>query len=445
MNKLVLERLLADKKNLEHILDSFPDGIIAHDPWRKIVYFNRAAEEITGFFSRDVVGSDCHEAFGGPFCGERCAFKDGPPQHWQDRFYPLNIVTGDGGSRRIEVTVTGMYNDTGVFAGVIAVLKDVTDITGLRMQLGQMRSFSGIVGQSPEMIHVFEQIQALATNDYPVHITGETGTGKEMVAAALHNESRRGGGPFVTVNCAALPEGVLESELFGHVKGAFTGALRDKKGRFELAHGGTLFLDEVADLPKAMQAKLLRVLQEGAFERVGGEKTVSVDVRILSATNRDLKREVDAERFRDDLYYRLNVVPMRLPPLRERKTDIPLLVDHFLHQAEAEGQIPGAFSDEALSRMLDYFWPGNVRELQSAVRYALVRSSGRTIMPEHLPLELRDVGLPASSLLTRRKKLNAEIVRTALEKTGGNKAKAARVLGVGRATLYRFLKDMSVS
>jgi sigma-54 dependent transcriptional regulator, acetoin dehydrogenase operon transcriptional activator AcoR len=445
MKKLVLERLLADKKNLEHILDSFPDGIIAHDPWRRIVYFNRVAEEITGFFSRDVVGRDCHEAFGGPFCGERCAFKNGPPEHWQDRFYPLNIVTGDGGSRRVEVTVTGMYNDKGTFAGVIAVLKDVTDITGLRMQLGQLRSFSGIIGQSPEMIHVFEQIQALATNDYPVHITGETGTGKEMVAAALHNESRRGGGPFVTVNCAALPEGVLESELFGHVKGAFTGAVRDKKGRFELAHGGTLFLDEVADLPKAMQAKLLRVLQEGTFERVGGEKTVSVDVRILSATNRDLKKEVDAGRFRDDLYYRLNVVPIRLPPLRERKTDIPLLVDHFLHQAEAEGQIPGAFSDDALSRMLDYSWPGNVRELQSAVRYALVRSRGRTIMPEHLPLEMREAPQSDSPPLTRRKKLSAEIVRTTLEKTAGNKARAAKVLGVGRATLYRFLRDMNVS
>jgi PAS domain S-box-containing protein len=445
MNKLVLERLLADKKNLEHILDSFPDGIMAHDPWRRIVYFNRAAEEITGFFSRDVMGRDCHEAFGAPFCGERCAFKDGPPDHWRDRFYPLNIVTGDGVSRRVEVTVTGMYDDKGNFAGVIAVFKDVTDITGLRMQLGQLRSFSGIIGQSPEMIHVFGQIQVLATNDYPVHITGETGTGKEMVAAALHNESRRGGGPFVTVNCAALPEGVLESELFGHVKGAFTGALRDKKGRFELAHGGTLFLDEVADLPKAMQAKLLRVLQEGAFERVGGEKTVSVDVRILSATNRDLKREVDAGRFRDDLYYRLNVVPIRLPPLRERKTDIPLLVDHFLHQAEAEGQVPGAFSDEALSRMLDYSWPGNIRELQSAVRYALVRSRGRTIMPEHLPMELRGVDLSASSALTRRKKLNAEIVRAALKKTDGNKARAARMLGVGRATLYRFLKDTTVS
>jgi sigma-54 dependent transcriptional regulator, acetoin dehydrogenase operon transcriptional activator AcoR len=444
MNELMFERVLAHKRNLERILDNFPDGIIAHDVNRKIVYFNRAAEEITDFSSLDVMGKDCHEAFGTPFCGEMCAFRDGPPLHWQDRFYPLNIVTRDGNPRRVELTVTGMYDEAGTFVGVIAVLKDVTDITGLRMQLGQLRSFSGIIGHSPEMIHVFEQIQVLATNDYPVHITGETGTGKEMVAAALHNESRRGGGPFVTVNCAALPEGVLESELFGHVKGAFTGALRDKKGRFELAHGGTLFLDEIADLPKAMQAKLLRVLQQGTFERVGGEKTVSVDVRILSATNKDLKREVDAGRFRDDLYYRLNVVPVRLPPLRERKIDIPLLAEHFFHQAEEEGQTPGALSDEALSSMMDYFWPGNVRELQSAVRYALVRSGGRTIMPVHLPPELRDA-VPQRTSPGPRRKLDAGAARAALEKTGGNKAKAARLLGVGRATLYRFMKDAGVS
>ena len=443
MNELMFERVLAGKRNLERILDNFPDGIVAHDVRRRVVYFNRAAEEVTGFSRGDVVGKDCHEAFGAPFCGERCSFQDGPPDHWQDRFYPLNIVTREGRDRRVELTVTGMYDEEGAFAGVIAVLKDVTDITGLRMQLGQLRSFSGIIGRSPEMVHVFEQIQALAVNDYPVHITGETGTGKEMVAAALHNESRRGGGPFVTVNCAALPEGILESELFGHVKGAFTGALRDKKGRFELAHGGTLFLDEVADLPKAMQAKLLRVLQQGTFERVGGEGSVSVDVRVLSAANRDLKREVAVGRFRDDLYYRLNVVPLRLPPLRERKIDIPLLVAHFLRQAEDEGQPAGTVSDEALSRMMDYAWPGNVRELQSAVRYSLVRSRGRMIRPAHLPPELRDA--PRGASAGPRRKLDAETVRAALEKAGGNKAKAARLLAVGRATLYRFLNDTDVS
>lgn len=443
MNDLVLEQVLAGKRNLERILDNFPDGIVAHDVRRRIVYFNRAAEELTGFERGNVVGKDCHEAFSSPFCGERCAFQDGPPEHWQDRFYPLNIVTRDGRDRRVELTVTGMFDEAGSFSGVIAVLKDITDITGLRMQLGKLRSFSGIIGRSHEMLHVFEQIQALAVNDYPVHISGETGTGKEMVAAALHNESRRGGGPFVTVNCAALPEGILESELFGHVKGAFTGALRDKKGRFELAHNGTLFLDEVADLPKAMQAKLLRVLQQGTFERVGDEKSVSVDVRILSATNRDLKQEVTAGRFRDDLYYRLNVVPIRLPPLRERKTDIPLLVEHFLLQAENEGQTAGTLSDEALSRIMDYSWPGNVRELQSTIRYALVRSRGRTIRPLHLPQELRSA--PGNTPPGPLKKLDRTKVKAVLDKTGGNKAKAARLLGVGRATLYRFLKAENVS
>ncbi len=442
MNDLVLERVLTGKRNLERILDNFPDGIVAHDTRRRIVYFNRAAEEITGFTRENVLGKDCHEAFGTPFCGERCGFQETPPDNWLDRFYPLNIVTRDGGRRRVELTVSGMYDEEDIFAGVIAVLKDVTDITGLKMQLGHLRSFSGIIGRSPEMIHVFEQVQALAVNDYPVHITGETGTGKEMVAAALHNESRRGGGPFVTVNCAALPEGVLESELFGHVKGAFTGAVRDKKGRFELAHFGTLFLDEVADLPKAMQAKLLRVLQEGTFERVGDESSVSVDVRILSAANRDLKREVAGGRFRDDLYYRLNVVPVRLPPLRERKTDIPLLAEHFIARAEEEGQAAAALSGEALSKMMEYSWPGNVRELQSAVRFALVRSGGGVITPGHLPPELRDgIGGATGS----RRKLEAEMVRSALDKTGGNKARAARLLGVGRATLYRFLKDEDVS
>lgn len=443
MNDLVLEKVLAGKRNLERILDNFPDGIVAHDVKRRIVYFNRAAEELTGFERGDVVGKDCHDAFGSPFCGERCGFQEGPPEHWQDRFYPLNIVTRDGKDRRVELTVTGMFDEAGSFSGVIAVLKDITDITGLRIQLGKLRSFSGIIGQSPEMLHIFEQIQALAVNDYPVHISGETGTGKEMVAAALHNESRRGGGPFVTVNCAALPEGILESELFGHVKGAFTGALRDKKGRFELAHNGTLFLDEVADLPKAMQAKLLRVLQQGIFERVGDEKSISVDVRVLSATNMDLKQEVTGGRFRADLYYRLNVVPIRLPPLRERKTDIALLVEHFLRQAENEGQTPGNLSVEALSKIMDYSWPGNVRELQSAIRYALVRSRGRTIRPFHLPPELRKV--PGYTPPGPPKKLDRTQVTAALEKTGGNKAKAARLLGVGRATLYRFLNAEHVS
>jgi len=433
-----LEDLLADKKNLERILDSLMEGIIAHDKERRILFFNRAAEKITGYDRAEILGRDCHDAFGSPFCGGRCSFCGEPPNSWTNIDYPVNIATKDGDSRRIEMSVAGMTDESGCFTGVLAAFRDVTDLIGLQIRLGQITSFAGIIGQDHKMLQVFEQIRELATNDYPVYLTGETGTGKELVAAAIHNESRRGGGPFVPINCGALPEGVLESELFGHVKGAFSGAIRDKKGRFELADGGTIFLDEVVDLTKSMQAKLLRVLQEGTFERVGGEKTASADVRVISAANRDLKREVERKNFRDDLYYRLNVVPIELPPLRQRKNDIPLLAEEFLKQAGEQGQKTAGLSKKALSIMMDYLWPGNVRELQNALHYALVKCKGRLIRPEDLPMELKS---GRSSRRGPTRKLNPEMVKAALELTGGNKAKAARHLGVGRATLYRFLEE----
>lgn len=440
MKKMSLERTLAHKKNLERIIDSLAEGIIAHDRERRIVYFNREAEKITGFSRKQVLGRDCHDAFGGPFCGGRCSFSEDPPANWVDMEYPLNIVTAGGENRRIEMRVSGMTDEAGDFIGIIAAFRDVTDITGLRIALGKLRGFSGIIGKDPKILNIFQQIRDLSTNDYPVHISGETGTGKELVANAIHEESRRGGAPFVPVNCAALPEGILESELFGHVKGAFTGAVRDKKGRFELAHGGTLFLDEVADLPKVMQAKILRVIQDKSFERVGGERTISVDVRIISATNKDLRSEVKKGSFRDDLYYRLNVVPVIVPPLRERKADLPLLIEHFLETAKEEGQSIKGISQQAMDLALDYDWPGNVRELQSAVRFATVRSRGEIIGPEHLPLELSNM----KKMSGRRGpavKLEKTLVKDALTESGGNKAEAARILGVGRATLYRFLKN----
>ena len=433
-----LENLLADKMNLERILDSLMEGIIAHDKERRILFFNRAAEKITGYDREEVLGRDCHDAFGSPFCGGRCSFCGEPPNSWTNVDYPLNLVTKEGSSRRIEMSITGMTDETGCFTGVLAAFRDVTDLIGLQIRLGQITSFAGIIGQDHKMLQIFEQIRELATNDYPVHIMGETGTGKELVAAAIHNESRRGGGAFVPINCGALPEGVLESELFGHVKGAFSGAIRDKKGRFELADGGTIFLDEVVDLTKSMQVKLLRVLQEGTFERVGGEKTVSVDVRVISAANRDLKREVERKNFREDLYYRLNVVPVELPPLRTRKNDIPLLAEEFLRQASEQGQKTAGLSKKALSMMMDYLWPGNVRELQNALHYALVKCKGRLIRPEDLPMELKS---RRSSRRGPTRKLNPEMVQAALDLTGGNKAKAARHLGVGRATLYRFFEE----
>jgi transcriptional regulator with PAS, ATPase and Fis domain len=309
------------------------------------------------------------------------------------------------------------------------------------MKAGELTSFGNIIGQDSKMLDIFQQIRDVSGYDYSVHISGETGTGKELVANAIHNESPRSGAPFVPINCGALPEGLIESELFGHVKGAFSGAVRDKKGRFELADGGTAFLDEIAELSNNMQAKLLRFLQEGQFERVGGERTASVNVRVISATNKILKDAVKAGLFRDDLYYRLNVIPIHLPPLRERKIDIPLLMDRFLREAaERYNRQPLKVSRKAMSLVLDYRWPGNVRELQNAIQFAFVKCGGRSIAAEDLPMELRE----AENTCIRRgpsRKLDVDGVRAALVKTGGNKAKAAKLLGVGRATLYRFLGD----
>lgn len=434
---------LADHENLIRILDSLKEGIIAHDLERRIFFFNAEAERITGYDRKEVIGQDCHQVFGAPFCGQRCSFCDNTPLRVDHAEYPLNITSKTGEPRRIDFRATMMRNHRGDLTGVVAAFTDVTELIALQQRSAEMHCFGNIIGNDPKMRGVFQQIRDVAQYDFPVHIYGETGTGKELVANAIHNESRRGGGPFVPINCGALPEGLIESELFGHVKGAFSGAIRDKKGRFELADGGTVFLDEVADLPKLLQVKLLRFLQEGRFEKVGAEKTVQVDVRVISATNKELKTRVQQRHFREDLFYRLNVIPMRIPPLRERPNDIPLLVNHFLNQvSERNSKTMPIVNEAAMAAMLDYAWPGNVRELQNAVQFALVRCNGQRITQNDLPLELRHLQHPAQDLSGRRgprNKLAAATVRQALIKTGGNKAGAARMLGVGRATLYRFL------
>jgi PAS domain S-box-containing protein len=441
MKDIFLQKLLSDKENLERILDSLAEGIIAHDTHRRILFFNRAAEAITGYNREEVLGKDCHEAFGRPFCGEKCSFLDGAPRSFPEKNYSLTVLNRKQEPRRLEMTVTSMNDDSRRFLGVLAAFRDVTDLIDLKIKAGEIERFAGIVGRDPKMLSIYRQIKDLASTDFPVHISGETGTGKELVAAAIHNESKRAGRPFVPINCGALPEGILESELFGHVKGAFTGAIRDKKGRFELADGGTIFLDEIAELPKLVQVKLLRVLQESRFERVGDEKTVSVDVRLISATNRDLMEEVAMKRFRDDLYYRICVVPIHIPPLRERRGDIPLLAEHFLAKAAEKESITPGISRSALEALASYSWPGNVRELQSAIHYAIVKSRGRLIQPEHLPVQVLQQVTPTGPK-GQRTKLDPLSVRETLKKTGGNKAKAARLLGVGRATLYRFLGEI---
>jgi PAS domain S-box-containing protein len=433
--------LIAGSENLVRILDSLKEGIIAHDLQRRIFFFNAEAERITGFSRQEVLGRDCHDVFGAPFCGQRCSFCDDRPKTVDHLEYPLNITTKTGERRRLDFSATMIRDGQQDLVGVLASFRDITELMELQRRSGEINRFSNIIGSDPKIRLVFQQIIDVSQYDFPVHLFGETGTGKELVANAIHNESRRGGAPFVPINCGALPEGLIESELFGHVKGAFSGAIRDKKGRFELADGGTVFLDEVADVSKPMQVKLLRFLQEGTFIKVGGERTIDVDVRVISATNKDLKKEVQADRFREDLFYRLNVIPITIPPLRERKNDVPLLANHFLHQImERTGRAMPQFSEAALAAMMDYSWPGNVRELQNAVQFSIVRCNGPLIGVDDLPLELREFNRPAIHRGPGRK-LNAQAVQEALIQSGGNRAKAARLLGVGRATLYRFLGD----
>ncbi|MBT3803670.1 MAG: sigma 54-interacting transcriptional regulator [Desulfobacula sp.] len=441
---------ILDLDNLNLILDNLKLGIIAHTPERIITVFNKEAERITGYSKKEVIGKDCHIVFESPFCGGKCSFCDGIPDFSSgSKEYPLNIVTKEGSARQLEMTVAGIISHDNIFKGVLASFRDVTETFNLSLKAENISSFAGIIGKDKIMQDIFRQIRDVALYNYPVHVSGDTGTGKERVAYAIHDISAYGNGAFVPVNCGAIPEGIVESELFGHVKGAFSGAIKERKGRFELAHKGTLFLDEVADLPLKTQVKLLRFLQEGSFEKVGGEKKVSVDVRIISAANKNLKKEVTEGRFREDLFYRLNVIPIQLPPLRLRKNDIPLLAAHFLKEAEQESpnSVP-QLADDALDIMLDYHWPGNVRELKNAIQFSVVRSRGSRILPSDLPMEIiQDIDLSlrvsdrprAQQIISPKGKLDIESVKAAIKKTGGNKSKAARVLGVGRATLYRFL------
>ncbi len=441
------------RRRFNHLADLMDDGLIAHDDLRNIFLFNRKAEQITGLSRTEVCGRDCHDIFPpSGICGAQCRFKDSPSASTQKQQYEVVITDTKGIDKRLKMSSAPFVVKQGVPTGVLAILRDMSEIMNLKLAIGAEQEFHGMIGVSNDMRKVFDTIKTVAPSAYPILISGESGVGKELVARAIHAESRRFAGPFVPVNCGALPENILESELFGHVRGAFTGAIREKKGRFELADGGTLFLDEVGELPASFQVKLLRVLQEQSFERVGGEKPIKVDVRILSATNRDLKQMIAKGRFRDDLYYRLCVVPICLPPLRERPDGLALLVNYLLEEInrDADGKRLG-ISAEAMNLLLRYDWPGNIRELKNALQFASIHCTHGQILPEHLPPEIRlktpelrqgeERPLLPGRREFRKKKLNRDSLLDALEKTRGNKLQAAKILGVGRATLYRFLKE----
>jgi PAS domain S-box-containing protein len=444
-----LDAFLQSKRTENLVLDHMSDGVIAHDLNRRVFYFNAAAEKITGYKRETLLNQDCHEVIPGGLCGAKCSFCDGSEPPKDAVIKEVEIATASGERRRISLNVNIMSDQAGKPVGVLACFRDVTREMQLARRLGAIEQFAGIVGRDPKMLALYDLIPELAESSASVLIQGESGTGKELVAAALHNEGPRAGKMFVPVNCGALPEGLLESELFGHVKGAFTGAIRDKKGRFELADGGTIFLDEIGDISPAMQVKLLRVLQEGSFERVGGEQTIKVNVRVVSATHRNLQKEMAAGKFREDLFYRLSVVPLVVPPLRERRLDIPLLADHFLRQLAVGRSV--RFSPEAIDFMLDHNWPGNVRELQNWIQFALIKCKGDMIQRDHLPPialnPLASVKTPPNSApslpipVKGRQRLTHEIIEAAILQAGGNKGEAAKALGVSRATFYRFLDE----
>ncbi|NTV14579.1 MAG: sigma 54-interacting transcriptional regulator [Desulfobulbaceae bacterium] len=441
-----LDALLSSRRNSELVLDNLQEGIIAHDLNRRIFFFNQAAERITGYRREEVLGHDCHQVFPGNFCGGKCSFCLGDcTPSLPDKSYSLRFTGRDGSDLHLEMHLTAITAPGGQVRGVVASFRDRSRELELAGRLGEIEQFAGIIGRDPKMQEMYQTIRELADSRVPVLITGESGTGKELVAAAVHSEGSRSNKLFVPVNCGALPENLLESELFGHVRGAFTGAIRDKKGRFELANGGTIFLDEIGDISLAMQVKLLRVLQNGTFHRVGGELTVHVDVRVVSATHKNLKAEIAAGRFREDLFYRLCVVPVHLPPLRERLTDIPLLIRHFIKLiAKEEKRAELTLAPETMDIFLTHAWPGNIRELQNVIRYLMVRCREEVVLPHHLPENLRLAAAPSSRPLSGeqtppRRRLTLERVLETLAAAGGNRLKAARMLGVGRATLYRFL------
>lgn len=441
------------------ILDHVHDAILAHDMDRRIFIFNRAAEKLTGLSRAAVLGRDCHKVFPDRLCGSKCRFCDGE-QSWSGEavHQQLRIMDYEGNTHYLDMYLNGLDDRHGNPVGVIASMKDCTHEQRMERQLAIDGSFAGIIGRTPVMQQVFRLISDVADNPASVLIQGASGTGKELVAAAIHNEGCRASKLFVPVNCGALPDALLESELFGHTRGAFTGAIRDKKGRFELADGGTIFLDEIGDISPSMQVKLLRVLQEGTFERVGSEKTIRVDVRVISATNKNLMDEIHAGRFREDLYFRLNVVPIHLPPLSDRRTDIPLLVEFIVSkESQARKKAIPEVAPETMDLLVSQEWPGNIRELQNWLLFALIKCKGGVIYPDHLPVQ--DMKPPfftskpegsmtnrAAAVLSaqrgRPSLLTPAEVITALEECGNNRGKAAKRLGVSSVTLFRMLKKM---
>ena len=441
-----IQNCISQRENLEAILNSVTDGILAIDSHFRIVNLNLAAEGIIGQKRSAILGRACSDvltrADGVTGCFLRPIIESGTMVEDAE----LLVLHPDGAERKLNVTTHALKDERGHSHGLVAIFRDMTELHALRQAISSQVKFERLVGKNHRMREIYQLIDDIGESDATILILGESGTGKELVAEAIHRRSHRAKGPFVKVNCSALSEGLLESELFGHVKGAFTGAIQDKVGRFELADGGTVFLDEIGDISPVVQVKLLRVLQEHEFERVGSTETVHVDVRVVAATHRDLKARMAEGLFRDDLYYRLYVVPIELPSLRERKEDLPLLANHFIEKFrnQTHKSIRELLPD-AMNLIMDYDWPGNVRELENAIEHAFVKCHGEAIRISDLPLGLvREVRGDLSLLQEESPLSEKEQMLSVLERTGWNRSRAARLLGMHRTTIWRKIKEYGI-
>ena len=440
--------------DLDHseILDNhFPEGVFFINTRWQVGYFNRRAEEITGFSRDEVMGKFCWDVFRADYCQKNCPMRITMSTGDVIVDQELEITTKTGEKKLIMVNTSQIKKAGNVVLGGVETFHHLScpDMNAANIE---SQGLGDIVGVSPQMQEIIQNLPIIAAADSNVLIQGESGTGKELVARALHLHSSRRKGPFVAVNCSAIPENLLESELFGHERGAFTGALNSKPGRFELAKGGTLFLDEIGELKPELQVKLLRVLEAKTFMRVGGTRKIPLEARIVAATNIDLKEAMRTGRFRDDLYYRLFTVPINLPPLREKREDIPILVKYFLEKLNSKfnKRVRGV-DPKVMKTLCRHAWPGNVRELQHVLEYCFVFTKGTVITERHLPrLESawvgRELALPQTDKsITPLQELEKKTILMALEMTQGSKQEAARVLKISRSKLWRKMRLYQIS
>ena len=436
------------KSFTELIIESMADGIFTVDRDWAITSFNPAAEEITGIARAEAERRTCKEVLRASCCETDCPVREAMHTGVPVVNRVVSIVDAAGEKRSISISAAPLMDASGRVTGGVETFRDIGSIETVREAIGKAYTCQDILSVNHEMRKLFELLPVVAESPSTVLLTGETGTGKELFARAIHNLSPRRAGPFVAVNCGALPDTLLESELFGYKAGAFTDARRDKPGRFALAEGGTLFLDEIGDISPALQVRLLRVLQERIYEPLGAMAPETADVRIVAATNRDLDELVRQDRFRSDLYYRLNVIRIELPPLRQRREDIPLLVDHFIGRfnAQQHKEISG-MSEAALSCLVRYDFPGNIRELENIIERAFILCRTGQISAAHLP-PLATPPVPEASgeqdASASLKQVEAAFLMRALERNNWNRLQTARELGIHKSTLFRKIKSLGL-